>query len=85
MKKEKELQKALNESCIKEAPSNQMSDISKSKETTSDMMDCDGMSKLEPAKDNNMSSNELSIEDRWKGCTMHYINNVKKDAFGGHW
>eukprot|EP00957_Ditylum_brightwellii_P209196 15360755-Ditylum_brightwellii.AAC.1 len=48
-------------------------------------MDCDGMPELEPAKADDMSSNELSIEDRWKGCTMQYINNMKNDAFGGHW
>eukprot|EP00957_Ditylum_brightwellii_P198995 15168325-Ditylum_brightwellii.AAC.1 len=48
---------------IHEVPSNHMSDISKSKEKTSDMMDCDGMPESEPAKDDDMSSNELSIED----------------------
>eukprot|EP00957_Ditylum_brightwellii_P126611 9650638-Ditylum_brightwellii.AAC.1 len=43
------------------------------------------MPELESAKNHDMSCTELSIEDRWKGCTMQYINNVKKDAFGGHW
>eukprot|EP00957_Ditylum_brightwellii_P066654 5058419-Ditylum_brightwellii.AAC.1 len=60
MKKEKVLQKALNKSYINEVTSNQMNDISKSKEMTSDMMDYDGMPELEPAKDHDMSSNELS-------------------------
>eukprot|EP00957_Ditylum_brightwellii_P178170 13570194-Ditylum_brightwellii.AAC.1 len=67
MKKEKELQKALNKSCINEVPSNQKNDKGKSKEMTSDMVDCDGMPELEPAKDDDMSSNESSIKDRWKG------------------
>ena len=81
MKKEKELQEALNKSCIDEVPSNQMNDISKSKETTSDMMHCDGMPESEPAKDEGMSCDESSIEDRWKGYTIEYINNVKRNAF----
>eukprot|EP00957_Ditylum_brightwellii_P008898 673856-Ditylum_brightwellii.AAC.1 len=85
MKKEKELQKALNKSRINEAPSNQMNDVSKSKEMTSDMMDCDGMPESKPAKDDDMSINKLSIGDRWKGYTMQYIKNAKKDAFGCHW
>eukprot|EP00957_Ditylum_brightwellii_P016991 1280962-Ditylum_brightwellii.AAC.1 len=59
--------------------------ISKSKETTSDMMNYDGMPELESAKDHDKSSTKSSIEDRWKGCTMQYINDVKKDTFGGHW
>eukprot|EP00957_Ditylum_brightwellii_P021260 1603737-Ditylum_brightwellii.AAC.1 len=42
------------------------------------------MHEWEPAKDDDMSSNELSIEDRWEGCTMQCINIVKKDAFRGH-
>eukprot|EP00957_Ditylum_brightwellii_P142658 10869335-Ditylum_brightwellii.AAC.1 len=48
-------------------------------------MDCDGMPKLEPAKDHDKSCTKLSIEDRWKGCTIQYINNVKKATCGGHW
>eukprot|EP00957_Ditylum_brightwellii_P112733 8593964-Ditylum_brightwellii.AAC.1 len=70
MKKEKELQKGLNKSCIHEVPSKQMNDISKSKEMTSDMMDCDGMPESEPAKDDDISSNKSSIEDIWEGYTM---------------
>eukprot|EP00957_Ditylum_brightwellii_P022302 1682986-Ditylum_brightwellii.AAC.1 len=62
-----------------------MNDISKSKETTSDMMHCDGMPESEPANDEDISCDKLSIEDRWKGCTMGYINNVKRSSFGGHW
>eukprot|EP00957_Ditylum_brightwellii_P140520 10705814-Ditylum_brightwellii.AAC.1 len=54
-----------------------MNDVSKSKETTSDMMDCNGMPGSEPAKDDDMSSNELSIEDIWEGYTIKSIANVK--------
>eukprot|EP00957_Ditylum_brightwellii_P080432 6117693-Ditylum_brightwellii.AAC.1 len=37
-----------------------MIDTSKSKETISDMMGCDGMSESKPAKDNDMSNGSLS-------------------------
>eukprot|EP00957_Ditylum_brightwellii_P004374 331767-Ditylum_brightwellii.AAC.1 len=43
------------------------------------------MPELEFAKDHDKSNTESSIKDRWKGCTMQYINNIKKDAFGDHW
>eukprot|EP00957_Ditylum_brightwellii_P102130 7785562-Ditylum_brightwellii.AAC.1 len=56
--------------------------ISISTETTSDMMDCDGMPRLQSAKDHVKSCTELFIEDRWKGCTMQYINSVKKAPCG---
>eukprot|EP00957_Ditylum_brightwellii_P179845 13700347-Ditylum_brightwellii.AAC.1 len=60
-----------------------MNDIMRiSTETTSDMMDCDGMPMLKSAKDHDKSCTESFIEDRWKGCTMQYINNVKKAPCG---
>eukprot|EP00957_Ditylum_brightwellii_P212398 15367214-Ditylum_brightwellii.AAC.7 len=52
---------------------------------TSDMMDFNVMSELEPAKDDDMSCGDLSTKNRWEGYTMKMINNVKKDSFGGHW
>eukprot|EP00957_Ditylum_brightwellii_P173177 13183499-Ditylum_brightwellii.AAC.1 len=61
-----------------------MNDIYKSKETTSDTIYCDGMPELEPAKDDDASYDESSIEDIWKGCVMEYINNVKRNEFGGN-
>eukprot|EP00957_Ditylum_brightwellii_P114340 8718295-Ditylum_brightwellii.AAC.1 len=82
-KKEKALQQALNRSCINEVLTNKMNDImSISTETTSDKMQCDGMPRLELTKDHDKSCTELSIEDEWKGCTMQYINNVKKAPCG---
>eukprot|EP00957_Ditylum_brightwellii_P000372 28932-Ditylum_brightwellii.AAC.1 len=62
-----------------------MSDTSKSKETASGMMVCDGMPESKPAKDNDMSSNESSINDRWKGYTIQRISDVSRESFGGHW
>eukprot|EP00957_Ditylum_brightwellii_P173920 13240354-Ditylum_brightwellii.AAC.1 len=49
---------------------------------TSDMMVCDGMPESKPAKDDDMSSNESPIDDRWKGYTMQRISDVSRDAFG---
>eukprot|EP00957_Ditylum_brightwellii_P056286 4266521-Ditylum_brightwellii.AAC.1 len=48
-------------------------------------MQCDGMPRLESTKYHDKSSTESSIEDKWKGCMMQYINNVKKAPCGGHW
>eukprot|EP00957_Ditylum_brightwellii_P031370 2377982-Ditylum_brightwellii.AAC.1 len=62
-----------------------MSDTSISKARTSDMMVCDGMFESKPAKDDDMSSNESSIEDRWKGYTMQHISDVLRSPFGHHW
>eukprot|EP00957_Ditylum_brightwellii_P034910 2645564-Ditylum_brightwellii.AAC.1 len=62
-----------------------MTDTSKSKETTSDMIGCDGMPDSKPAKDDGMSSTESPIEDRWKGYTIQRISNVARAPFGGHW
>eukprot|EP00957_Ditylum_brightwellii_P116535 8889192-Ditylum_brightwellii.AAC.1 len=82
-KKGKELQKVLNKSCINEVLSNQMDDIiSISTEITSDKMQCNGMPRLESTKDHDKSCTESSIEDIWKGCTMQYINNMKKAPCG---
>eukprot|EP00957_Ditylum_brightwellii_P101676 7748758-Ditylum_brightwellii.AAC.1 len=53
-----------------------------SNETTSDQMQCDGMPRSESTKDHDMSCTESSIDDEWKGCTMKYINNVKKAPSG---
>eukprot|EP00957_Ditylum_brightwellii_P186809 14224402-Ditylum_brightwellii.AAC.1 len=53
-----------------------------SNETTSDMMQCDGMPRSESKKDHDKSCTESSIEGEWKGCTMKYINNVKKATSG---
>eukprot|EP00957_Ditylum_brightwellii_P114937 8765654-Ditylum_brightwellii.AAC.1 len=78
-----EAQMALNKSCINEVPSNQMKDIiSISTETTNDKMQCNGMPRSESTKDHDKSCTESSIEDNWKGCTMKYINNVKKEPSG---
>eukprot|EP00957_Ditylum_brightwellii_P062988 4780038-Ditylum_brightwellii.AAC.1 len=83
--KEKERQEGLNNSCIDEVPSNQLNDINKPREITSDMMDCDVMSELEPAQDDDMSCDESSTKDRLEGYTMKRINNVQRVQFGGHW
>eukprot|EP00957_Ditylum_brightwellii_P001303 102378-Ditylum_brightwellii.AAC.1 len=52
---------------------------------TSDMMDCDAMSELEPTKDDDVSCDESSTKDGWEGYMMKMINNVKKDLFAHHW
>eukprot|EP00957_Ditylum_brightwellii_P112264 8559460-Ditylum_brightwellii.AAC.1 len=62
-----------------------MADTCKSKETTSDMMACDVMAESKSAKDDDTSSTESSVDDRWKGYTMRRITNVPTDPFGGHW
>eukprot|EP00957_Ditylum_brightwellii_P185613 14132211-Ditylum_brightwellii.AAC.1 len=62
-----------------------MSDISESKEKTSDMMVCDGLPESKLAKDDDMSSTESPIDDRWKGYTMKRISNVLRAPFGCHW
>eukprot|EP00957_Ditylum_brightwellii_P145663 11090589-Ditylum_brightwellii.AAC.1 len=74
----------MNNSCIDEVPSNQLNDINKPREKTSDMMDCDVMPELETAKDDDMSC-KLSTKDRWERCTMKRINNMHEAQFGGHW
>eukprot|EP00957_Ditylum_brightwellii_P120616 9201444-Ditylum_brightwellii.AAC.1 len=43
------------------------------------------MPRSESTKDHDKSCTELSIEDKWKECTMKYINNVKKAPSGGNW
>eukprot|EP00957_Ditylum_brightwellii_P046181 3504102-Ditylum_brightwellii.AAC.1 len=83
--KEKERQAELNNSCIDEVPSIQLNHINKPREMTSDMIDCDVMSELEPTKDDDMSCDESSTKDRWQGYTMERINNVQRVQFGGHW
>eukprot|EP00957_Ditylum_brightwellii_P183616 13985867-Ditylum_brightwellii.AAC.1 len=60
---------------IHEVPSNQMSGTSISKATTSDMVVCDVMTESESAKDDDTSSTESSIDDRWKGYTMQRISD----------
>eukprot|EP00957_Ditylum_brightwellii_P037338 2826135-Ditylum_brightwellii.AAC.1 len=47
-------------------------------------MDCDVMSELEPAKDDDMSCDDSSTKNRWEGYTIKIINNVKTNSFGGH-
>eukprot|EP00957_Ditylum_brightwellii_P085597 6511211-Ditylum_brightwellii.AAC.1 len=43
------------------------------------------MPESKPAKDDDMSSNESSINDRWKGYTMQHISDLLRDSFGRHW
>eukprot|EP00957_Ditylum_brightwellii_P061025 4632586-Ditylum_brightwellii.AAC.1 len=45
-------------------------------------MACDVMPEPKSAKDDDKSSTELSVDDRWKIYTMCCINNVSKDPFG---
>eukprot|EP00957_Ditylum_brightwellii_P167509 12750970-Ditylum_brightwellii.AAC.1 len=48
-------------------------------------MACDVMPESKSAKNDDTSSTELSVDDRWKGYTMRRITNVLKNPFGGHW
>eukprot|EP00957_Ditylum_brightwellii_P061017 4631645-Ditylum_brightwellii.AAC.1 len=60
-----------------------MTNTSKSKETTSDMMTCDVMPESKSAKDDDTSSTESPVDDRWKGYTMGRISNVLRAPCGG--